>query len=110
MKVPPHQFDATVRFYRDVLGFAQIESEKPEAVFEFGTNRLWIDRVATVSQAEIWLEIQTDDAQAAAAILAEHGVARCDEIEALPDGFQGYWISSPTAIVHLISQDPEAFA
>lgn len=110
MKVPPHQFDATVHFYRDVLRLPRIESEAPHAVFEFGANRLWIDRVATVSQAEIWLEIQTDDAETAGAILAEHGVARCDEIEALPAGFEGYWVSSPAAIVHLISQDPEAFA
>ncbi|HBR99063.1 MAG TPA: hypothetical protein DD979_17040 [Gammaproteobacteria bacterium] len=25
MKVPPHQYDATVRFYRDTLGFQTFE-------------------------------------------------------------------------------------
>ena len=27
-----------------------------------------------------------------------------DEIEALPPGFKGFWISSPSNIIHLINQ------
>ncbi len=33
----------------------------PNVGFEFGSKQLWIDKVARLSQAEIWLEIVTDD-------------------------------------------------
>lgn len=39
MKVPPHQYDATVAFYRDVLGFHMLEEFAPAVAFEFGANR-----------------------------------------------------------------------
>jgi len=107
MKVPPHQWQDAVAFYRDVLGLRVIEhdpadSATPTAVFEFGANRLWIDRVETLSQAEIWLEVETDDLEAAAAYLKAAGVARRDEIEPLAEGFPGFWISSPASIIHLV--------
>lgn len=102
MKVPPHQYDATVAFYRDVLGLPLIDEFAPGVVFEFGSNRLWIDRVPTVSQAELWLEVVADDLVAAEARLEAAGVVRCDEIEPLRDGFAGFWITSPASIVHLV--------
>lgn len=102
-KVPPHQFEATVAFYRDVLGLALIEALQPSVVFEFGPNRLWIDPVDGLSQAEIWLELVTDDTDLAARHLEQAGVVRCDEIERLPEGFGGFWISSPASIIHLVS-------
>lgn len=108
MKVPPHQYDETVRFYRNVVGLKQIQAFDPDVVFEFGDKNLWIDRVATISQAEIWLEIITDDIAEAAKKLEIENVVRCDEIEELPEGFQGFWISSPAAIVHLVCQDTES--
>jgi len=101
LKVPPHQFDATVGFYRDTLGLPLIAALAPDVVFEFGANRLWIDRVASLSQAELWLEVVTDDPLAAAPDLAACGAVRCDAIEPLPKGFLGYWIASPAGIVHL---------
>ncbi len=103
MKVPPHQYDATVRFYRDLLGLEQIGGPGGDAVgFKFGSNHLWIDRVPAVSQAELWLEIVTDDTAVAAKQLADAGVVRCDEIEELGQTFDGYWISSPASIIHLV--------
>lgn len=102
MKVPPHQYEVTVRFYRDVLGLKPLDNHLPEVGFEFGSCQLWIDRVATLSQAEVWLEIVTDDVAAAAQRLGEAGVVRCDEIEPLPVGFQGFWIANPAAIVHIV--------
>ncbi|MBY5841127.1 hypothetical protein J3P71_03065 [Rhizobium leguminosarum] len=103
MKVPPHQHEATVRFYRDVLKLEPVGGPQGEAVgFKFGANNLWIDNVPGMSQAELWLEIVTDNTQEAAKILAQAGVARCDEIEPLGDQFDGYWISSPCAIIHLV--------
>ena len=108
MKVPPHQYDATVAFYRDVLGFPLIEEFAPAAAFEFGSNRLWIDRVATISQAELWLEVVTDDIEGAARRFEEAGVTRCDEIEPLREGFAGFWIASPASIVHLVCTPADA--
>jgi catechol 2,3-dioxygenase-like lactoylglutathione lyase family enzyme len=108
MKVPPHLHEATVAFYRDVLGVHQIEERLPAVVFEFGSNQLWIDRVQGLSQAEIWLEVVTDDAQAAADLLESAQVVRRDEIEPLPEGFQAFWVSSPAQIIHLICEDAES--
>ncbi|MDF1607835.1 VOC family protein [Hoeflea sp. YIM 152468] len=103
MKVPPHQYDATVRFYRDILGLEPVGGPGGDAVgFKFGPNNLWIDKVAAMSQAELWLEIITDDTAAAATQLADANVVRCDEIEALGKEFDGYWITSPASIIHLV--------
>lgn len=107
MKVPPHLWDATVQFYRDVVGLKVIE-HAPSVGFEFGANQLWIDRVDGLSQAEIWLELSTSDVEAAASQLKSAGVVRRDEIEPLPEGFAGFWITSPASIIHLISK-PEQY-
>lgn len=104
MKVPPHQYDATVRFYRDVLGLEEITDHAPAVGFVFGTCQLWIDRAPAISQAELWLEVVTDDKDAAAAHLQEAGIVRCDEIEPLGPDFKGFWISSPAAIIHLVDE------
>ncbi|WEX09444.1 hypothetical protein [Chelativorans sp. AA-79] len=104
MKVPPHQYEATVRFYRDVLGLEQIEELLPAVGFRFGSNQLWIDRVPGMSQAELWLEIVTDDTKGAADHLAAAGIARCDGIEELGPDFDGFWISSPASIIHLVDR------
>lgn len=107
MKVPAHEYDKTVAFYRDVLGFELIpldnEEDNNTIRFKFGDKVLWIDRVTTVSQTEIWLEVITDDMDAAAEYLQTNGVVRCDEIEPLPEGFEGFWISSPANIIHLVT-------
>jgi len=110
MKVPPHLYDATVQFYRDVLGLKEITKHELSVGFEFGSNNLWIDRVAGVSQAEIWLEVVTNDISAAAEQLNGAGVVRCDDIEPLPEGFQAFWISNPASIVHLVCKDTESWS
>jgi catechol 2,3-dioxygenase-like lactoylglutathione lyase family enzyme len=104
LKVPPHQYEATVRFYRDVVGLKPLHNHPPEVGFEFGANQLWIDRVPGMSQAELWLEIVADDIPAAAQHLADAGVVRCDAIEPLPASFEGFWISNPASIVHIVSK------
>lgn len=41
MKVPPHQHDATVRFYADVLGLERIAGPSGSSVgFRFGSSNL----------------------------------------------------------------------
>jgi hypothetical protein len=102
LKVPPHQFEATVAFYRDTLGLPHQGTVGTSETFAFGAMRLWVDPVPAMSQAELWLEVETADTGAAAAHLRERGVVRCDEIEPLPAGLDGYWISSPCDIIHLV--------
>lgn len=108
MKVPPHAYEATVRFYRDVLGLELLENHLPHVGFEFGGNQLWIDKVSGLSQAEVWLEIVTDDVPAAARYLGKAGITRCDEIEPLPEGHEGFWIMDPASVVlHLGARSGE---
>lgn len=54
MKVPPHQYEATVAFYRDVVGLKPFTAKAPAIGFELGPNRLWIDEAPMLSQAEVW--------------------------------------------------------
>jgi hypothetical protein len=108
MKVPPHLYESTVRFYRDVLSLKAITKHAPSVGFEFGSNYLWIDRVPGMSQAEIWLEIVVDDIGVAEAKFEAVGIVRCDEIEPLPEGFQGFWVFNPASIVHLVTSDTES--
>jgi hypothetical protein len=105
MKVPLHLYEATIQFYRDVIGLKVLPQHAPFMVFEFGANQLWIDNVPALSQAEVWLELATNDLEAAAKQLEAANVVRCDEIEPLPEGFQGFWIASPASIIHLVCND-----
>jgi hypothetical protein len=104
MKIPSQEFSQVVTFYRDIVGLALIEEDNSSTVFEFGGKRLWLDKVDHLSRAEIWLEIQTDDVQAASEFMKENGIVRCDEIESLPEGFKGFWICNPANIIHLVSE------
>ena len=72
--------------------------------FELGPNKLWIDRAPGLSQAEVWLELFSDDFPRAAERLAKAGVVRCDAIEPLPEGFRGGWIVNPANIVHMVRE------
>jgi catechol 2,3-dioxygenase-like lactoylglutathione lyase family enzyme len=107
MKVPTHEHERTLAFYRDVLGLRQLAGAAPgsakTAAFEFGDKVLWIDEVSGISQAELWLEIITDDIELAAQYLHDHNCVRRDGIEPLPEGFHGFWLSSPANIIHLIA-------
>ncbi|KPJ76261.1 MAG: hypothetical protein AMJ54_12410 [Deltaproteobacteria bacterium SG8_13] len=107
IKVPLHRYRQTVSFYRDTLGLEPIDRSSPgsgdSVGFKFGDKNLWIDRSTTLSQAEIWLEIETEDIAQAAAFLEKSSIARRDQIEPLPDGFNGFWITSPADIIHLVT-------
>ena len=107
IKVPPHEYEQTVAFYKDVLGLVLKEASSPDnfesTTFEFGDKNLWIDKISGISQAEIWLEIETDNINEAEAYLEAMGCARRDEIEPLPRDFKGFWISSPSNIIHLVN-------
>lgn len=108
MKVPTHQYAATVAFYRDTLGLEQITGPGEALGFVHGPNRLWIDEVAGFSQAEVWLELFTPNFAETATALEGKGVQRNDAIEALGPDFRGGWFFNPAGIVHLV-REPDAW-
>jgi len=103
LKVPPHQFDETVTFYRDVLQLPELQGTDSIIGFDFDGKDIWIDSVATLSHAEVWFEIYADNLPEAEAYFEEAGTIRRDEIEKLPNGFQGFWIANPAGLIHLVS-------
>ena len=108
IKCPSHTYDQTIAFYRDTLGLPLIEEEADGCIFQFGPNRLWIDRVPNLSQPDIWLELETNDTEAAAPFLKVNGVPRRDEIEQLREDFDGFFISAPNGVIHLVIGHEEA--
>lgn len=107
IKLPAAAFEPTLAFYRDTLGLSLLESHLPQYVFQFGSVYLWLDRCEHLAHAEVWLEILTNDTTEAKLHLANNKVQRCDEIEPLPDGFDGFWIRSPSPIVHLVTHETD---
>jgi len=107
MKVPAHEYKNTVSFYRDILGLEAVNNDSDQNIesstFKFGDKTLWIDKVSGISQAEIWLEILTDDLDTASVYFQANHCVRRDEIEPLPEGFSGFWISNPANIIHLVT-------
>lgn len=104
IKTPPELWESTIAFYENTLGFERVPKPCEDTVaFKFGDKTLWVDRSPNMSQAEIWLEIVTNDTTAAAELLKSGGAVRCDEIEPLPEDFDALWIKNPAGIVHLIS-------
>lgn len=109
MKIPSHQYEATISFYRDVVGLKPVTDKAPAIGFELGPNRLWLDEDPTMSQAEVWLELFTDDHRGALDRLEKANVVRCDPIEPLfGDDFRGGWIMNPANIVHMV-REPDAW-
>jgi catechol 2,3-dioxygenase-like lactoylglutathione lyase family enzyme len=110
MKIPTHEYEKTVRFYRDILGLKEISSEDSGSTprFDFGGKVLWLDCVSGISQSEVWLEIVSNDIDQAASYLEAQGCQRRDEIEPLPGDFKGFWVSSPSNIIHLVTSGNDA--
>jgi len=109
MKVPSHEYKNVVHFYKDVLGLNEIENapldDFESIAFEFGDKWLWIDNIAGISQAEVWLEINAEDPYSAKEYLLKQGCVLRNEIESLPADFNGFWIANPSNIIHLVTVD-----
>lgn len=103
LKVPAEQYQKTLAFYRDAVGLEQVHGEEGSHAFRFGTMTLWIDKVAEGGTAEVWLELYAKNTAAAAEHLRAAGAQRCDEVEQLPQGFDGFFIRNPAGIVHLVT-------
>jgi predicted enzyme related to lactoylglutathione lyase len=109
IKTPAHEYDSVVRFYSEVLGFKPLTHSDPgqfdSVCFAFGDKVLWVDRIEGLSQAEVWLEITSSDVQAAQKYLEQTGCSIRNEIEQLPDSLDGFWLSSPSNIIHLVTEE-----
>ncbi|MBE9499629.1 VOC family protein [Streptomyces sp. AA1529] len=112
MKIPKAQYEATVVFYRDTLGFDVREEDVSYAPtvsrthsVRFGPNTLWLDRVDNYSRPDLWLQLHTDDLDAATAALAGTGIRPCDEVEPLHNlESRTHWIKNPAGVVHLLAE------
>ena len=99
--------DATVRFYGGLLGLEPLRNHLPHVGFDLGGKQLWIDP-SRAQPGRGLAEIVTGGLAAAAAHFERAGVVRCDEIEPLPQGHQGFWIMGPaTFVLHLGAQSGE---
>ncbi|MGB0681056.1 MAG: hypothetical protein ACPGOV_00015 [Magnetovibrionaceae bacterium] len=106
MKVPLDRFEDCVYFYAEVLGLPVAKATDTSVAIEFGPMLLWIDCVETLEKPEVWLEVTTPDTVGAAEHLAAEGVERADEVEALPEDLDGFWIRNPAGLVHLVDFAP----
>jgi hypothetical protein len=66
--------------------------------------------VPGISQAEVWLEVVTNDIAAASRHLDAAAIVRRDEIEPLPAGFEALWVSSPASIIHLVCKEAASWS
>ena len=52
-------------------------------------------------------EVVTDDVTAAGGQLAATGTVRCDAVEPLPPGLEGFWVVNPADVVHLVTRSED---
>lgn len=98
IKVPEWKWAETVAFYRDRVGLPVQRETAATVAFAFGAMTLWVDRVPAQSQADVWLELFSDDPDTALQRL--QGPLR-DELEPL-DGVEGHWTSDPAGVILLV--------
>lgn len=102
LQVPPLQFESTIQSYRQ-LGIPILSDSPDNVIFAFGPMTLHITRNCRLSQAEVWFELISDDLLTASPAATVAGMSRCDDIEPLPEGFPGFWLTNPAGIVHLVT-------
>ncbi len=105
IKVPLYKWEETVAFYRDKLGLSVTKTLENSVGFAFGEMTLWIDRVATQSQTDVWLELFTDAPDEALRHLES---PKRDTLEPLV-GVNGHWTSDPAGVI-LLLRKPDADA
>ena len=105
IKIPAHEFERTVKFYRDVIGLPVIREAADSLVLAFGDKQLWLDRIEHFTKAEIWLELKADDVAGAREHIRASGIVRPEEIETRPGDSTGFWVTSPCNMIHRISEE-----
>lgn len=98
IKVPLFRWEETVAFYRDRAGLEIVRGSENTVALRFGEMTLWLDRVRHQSKGDVWLELFSDDPDAAVSRLG--GPVR-DELEPL-GGVTGHWTSDPAGTVLLV--------
>jgi len=98
LKIPKFKYNETVHFYKEVIKLPYLGFISESHAFQFGDNTLWLDCMENYSQADVWLEIQTDNMKAAETYLHENHINRRDEIE-LHENSDGYWVSDPCGTI-----------
>lgn len=101
IKVPLHRWSETVAYYRDKVGLTVTRELTNSTGFAFGSMTLWIDRVPAQSQVDVWLELFSDDPDAAMARLES---PQRDELEPLDD-VTGHWTSDPAGVILLVRKE-----
>lgn len=104
IKVPRHRYGDTVAFYRDRVGLPVARTMENSTGFEFNGLTLWIDRVPHQSQVNVWLELFSDDSDAA---MLQLGSPQRDELEPL-GGVSGHWTPDPACTVLLVQKEKRA--
>jgi predicted enzyme related to lactoylglutathione lyase len=112
MKIPKADYEATIGFYRDVLGFELTEGDVSATPtvsrtmsLKFGPNTLWLDCVDAYAHSDLWLELSTNDFEAATERLVSAGINPTDEIEPIVPRGRTHWIRNPAGIVHLLAAE-----
>jgi len=101
IKVPTYKWLETIEYYRDRVGLPIKKTLKESIGFEFGEMTLWIDRVERQSQTDVWLELFTDDPNAAVDRL---GSPVRDSLEPL-GGVEGHWTNDLAGVVLLVRKE-----
>ena len=107
LKIPAHLHADTVAFYRDVLRLPVLQELADAVVFEFGSVRLWLDRIEHQSQTDVWFELRTDDLEQATRLVSDAGAPVRDQLEPL-GSLRAHWISDPAGVVLLLNEDKAA--
>ncbi|XID90172.1 VOC family protein [Paenibacillaceae bacterium WGS1546] len=105
LKIPKYKYDETVRFYKEIVKLPYLGFKYGSHFFQLGQSKLWLDCMENYSQQDVWLEIQTDDPEAAAEFLREHRISRRDEVEP-HENSAGYWISDPCGTILRVNPKP----
>lgn len=108
IKIPKSKYEDTVTFYRNTLKLAVEEKAITNPTVsrthevKFGANILWLDCVDNYTHSEVWLDLKTDDVEAATEYLKSHGIDTCDEIENIPK--DTHWIMDPAGTPFILNK------
>ena len=108
IKIPKSKYEETVAFYRDILKLPVAEKtiDNPTVSrtheVKFGNNIVWLDCVDNYTHSEVWLEIRTDNVNAATEYLKSKGINTCDELEKIPEDL--HWIMDPAGTVFILDK------
>ena len=104
IKCPATKYLSTVAFYRETLGLPILHYCPSCSKIKWSeTTSLWIDCLPSLTSHSVWLEINTSSTEAARSYLkGRKRVSMRPDVEIIPPGVDGFWVSPPNDMVHLI--------